>query len=345
MKKQIENKFEHIVRMIETIEQYNNYLNDNRYYEGYGCSNKQLSFNVKTHNAYLPTDAVEDYFTAQNITGERKEQILEEFDDARLEGISYHFIEDQQEGFRNDVTEWYKHPLYDWVDVKDISFYGRSGGHLCLGKMENFEIELSDTEVGNYPIWDWSKDAGSYWSFNKPIEELINAFKESFGVTSQKEVYKQLVEDSRRGDLKDYYDTAVKNQKKLEKLEKQIAEFKTNAKKYLIEFFHNEIDKFIENEYGIEIAIEKAETGDYSKIDGFKQITAESILTTQNAKVPTRDAIIALKAITTDHGTVGIKIGHFIVNRILVYPKDTYVKVGCHLFSLNQAKTAFSSLP
>lgn len=339
MKKQLEKKFEHIVRMIERIEQYNNYLNDNRYYEGHGCYNKQLSFDVKMHNAYFPTDVVEDYLTSQNITGDRREQILEEFDDKRLDGIYYHYIEDQQNGFRNDVTEWDEHPLHKWIDIKDVGFYGRGGGHLCLGRMESFELEIGDTEVGDYPVWNWSNNSGMYWSFNKPIEELINAFKEHFNVSSQKEVYKQLVEDSRRGDLKSYYDTAVENQAKLEKLEKQITEFKKNAKKYLLEFLYSEIENFIAEEYGIEMAIEQAEAGDYSKLDTIKDITDAYLITNRNAKVPLKEVRSVLKAILTGYDVVGRTIGHFTINSVDKRKHDTYVKVGCHLFSLSQTES------
>lgn len=344
MKKQIEKKFEHIVRMIERIEEYNAYLNDNKYYEGYGCFNRQLSFDVKIHNAWLSDTDVEDYIKPLNLSEDRRQLVLDEFNEERLNSLFQHWLSDNAEQFKEDVNQK-ESPYYHLIDHKDIGFYGRGGGHLCLGRMESFELEVGDTEVGNYPVWHYESKIGSYWSFNqKEVDEMIEDFKQSFGVTTMKEVYKQLVEDSRRGDLDNYYKKAVENQKLLEKLESDIKRFKKNASKYLKEFLQNEIENFIDGEFSVEMAIEKAEAGDYSQIDSFKEITSESILTNRNARVPTKDARIALTAITSGHGSVGIKIGNFILNRISVYPKDTYVKVGCHLFSLNQAKTAFSSL-
>jgi len=340
MKKQIEKQIEKTVKMIERIEEYNSFLNDNRYYER-GC-NAQLSFNVKMYNLSINTDEVEKHIDTLGITGERREQIIEEFNEGRLEGIYSHFLENQGTCFIEDV-EQKESPYYNFFNAKDIGFYGRSGGHLCLGDISSFELEIGDTEVNNYPIWDWSREAGSYWSFNKDISVLIEEFKQSFGVTTQREVYNQLKEDATKGDLKSYYDAAIKNQATIEMLETDISEFKKNANKYLLEELHYEIDNFIENEYGIEIAIEKAETGDYSQIDTIKEVTETDVLTNRNAKVPVLKAKTMLAAIIQGVDVIGQKIGGFTINKIEKREHDIYIKIGCHLFSLNKTRLTLTA--
>lgn len=338
MKKAIERRFKKIDQMIKRIEEYNEYLNDNKYYEGYGHFNCQLSFDVKLHSLWLSTSDVEEYIKPLNLTEEQVESVMKEFNEQRLEGIYYHFLEDCRQAFIDDLEECEENPLYGLVEARDISFYGRQGGHMCLGRLSEFELEIGDTEIGNFPIWEWTDKTGLYWSLNKDTDELITKFKEYFEVTTQKELYRELQEVITKGDLRDYYAKAIENQEQLERFEEYIKKYKADAKGHFKSHFENEINNFLEDEQGIDVAIRLAESGDYSRIDKIKEITEKDILTERNARVPLHQAKKVMQMILTGKNVIDMKIGHFVVNRVEKYTNDTYIKIGCHLFSLNQTR-------
>jgi hypothetical protein len=324
--------FSKLEGMLKKIEEYNAYLDENKYYEGYGRSNSQLSFNVKIHS-YISESNVEDYIKTLQLDEERTSEILEEFNDERLNGMFYHFLEDNQQSFIEDLDNK-ENPYYYLLNKKDIGFYGISGGHLCLGSIDNFTLEISDTEVGHYPIWQYDRTNGSYYTFNS--ETLIQDFKEHFGVTTQKEVYDAIQYDIKKGDIGSYYEKAIENKKLLEKLEIEIADFKENSNKYLIEHLNNEIDMFVESQFGIDMAIQKAEQGDYSNIDNIKTIENSYLVTNRNAKVPLNEVKNIIQLLMKGYDIQNKKIGAFTINKIVKKEKDTYIKIGCHLFSLNQ---------
>lgn len=332
MNKQLQKLFDKMQGMFERIDEYNAYLHDNRYYEGYGHGDKQLSFDVKLHSVYLDSSDVEGHIKTLELNEEDKQMVLDEFDDKRIGGMFDHFCVDNAESFKENIDQK-ESPYYLLLDSKKIGFYGRSGGHLCLGRISEFEIDF-DGETGHYPIWDWSRTDGAYWSFQK--ETLVQDFMEYYEVTNQKELMKCLRNDIGKGDLADYYKTAINNQKLLEQLEEEIKLFKQNAKKYLIEQLTSEVDEFIENEFGIEVAIEKAEKGDYSGLNTIVNIQNSYALTNLNAKVPLNAVKAVLKAMQHGKNVINQKIGAFTINRVVTRLNDTYVKIGCHLFSLNQ---------
>jgi len=99
MRKKLARKFEHIKKMLIRIDEYNEYLDDNKYYEGRG-SNPQLSFNVKVHAHVDGADVVEKYLDVHGITDhDRRRSVIEEFDDARLDGIFWHTLQQEREWF------------------------------------------------------------------------------------------------------------------------------------------------------------------------------------------------------------------------------------------------------
>lgn len=345
MKARIQKQIDKIVSMIKVIEGYNEYIESNDYCTGYGGSGRNLSFDVKLHNIWFKDGDIEDYLNELNLLpGKYRKRIIKEFDDARMEGICNHFIENSQEQFideagdRNSIGEDY-YGLKYLVDKEDMGFYGRGGGHLCLGDLNGFLLEIGDTELGNYPIWDYKSGEGTFYNFNKPIEELIASFKEYFHVTTQKDILLKLKEDSEdRSDLKSYYDRAIENQAIFEGLEQHIKEFKKNANECCHDSLYYEIDIFIENNFSQKMAIELAEAGDYSKLDSIKAITDTEVITSRNARVPVDKAKKLLRAVCMGLKVKGQKIGAYTVNKVKVKPNDTYIKIGCHLFSIKQTQ-------
>lgn len=339
MKKQIEKQIEKINSMIGRITEYNAYLNDNTYYANRGA--KQLSFDVKFY-AYLTETEVEKCIKGLRLSKKRTAQVMDEFNEDRLSGVYYHFISDNQELFTEDLDSK-DSPYYYMVNKKDVGFYGRQGGHLCLGDVSSFELNIDETEIGNWPAWEYEYFGKGESGLNWPedIDVTIAQLKEHFRVTTQKEVYRELRAEITKGDLAGFYNSAISNTETLENLEKQIKDFKANAQKYLEEMLQQEIDTFIQEEFGEEMAIKSAEAGDRSQLDSIKQITGAYVVTNRNAKVPTTSAIYLLNAIISGRKVTGMKIGSFMVNRVTKKRNDTYIKIGCHLFSLKDARQQF----
>ncbi len=338
MKARIKKQIDKIVSMIKVIEDYNEYIEDNKYYTRYGYSGGQLSFNVKLHNVLLGDGDIEDYLDKLNIQGKYRKKILKEFNEERTGGIWNHFFENAQESFKEDLTGWDECPWKDIVTPKEVGFYGRGGGHLCLGDIGEFLLEVGDTEFGNYPIWKYRPNWGSDWSVDKPIEKLITDFKEHFGFTTQAEVLAELKIDSEKGDIKGYYDKAVSNKAALEALEEYIKDFKENANDRFHEELYYEIDIFISDKFSQKMAIELAESGDYSKLDSIKTVNETEVITSRNAKVPADMARELLKAVCLGLNVKGQRVGAYTVNKVKVKPNDTYIKIGCHLFSIKQTQ-------
>lgn len=339
MKARIKKQIDKIVSMIKVIEGYNEYIEDNDYCTGYGGGVRNMSFDVKLHNVWIRDGDIEDYLDKLNIQGKYRKKVLKEFDDGRMNGIFDHFLENSQEQFIEEAigSEDY-YGLRYLVDKKDIGFYGRGGGHLCLGDINNFLIEIGDTELGNYPIWEWSDKMGTFYNFDKPIEPLIADFKKYFNVTTQSDVLFELKRDAMNGDLKSYYDRAIENQAIFLKLEEEITFFKNNANISAHDELHREIDFYIDCNYSQKIAIALAESGDYSKLDSIKTVTDTDVITNRNAKVPVDKARKLLKAVCMGLNVVGQKVGAYTVNKVKVKPNDTYIKIGCHLFSIKQTQ-------
>jgi len=334
MKKQIEKQFGKLQKMIERIEEYNEYIQDNKYYNYH---KSYLSFDVKLHNTYLCDDEVFDALKKlyPDMAEGEMQQVIEEFNDDRLTGIVYHFYDREQEDFKELLWMDETHPNKSFIKGWDIGFYGRGGGHLCLGDIDSFELDVFNTEVGEYPVSYYDHKYGMQWKFSD--DDLIQQFKEHFGVTTQKEVYLQLKKDIEGGNVWQMHQDAIDNQKTLEELEARIDDYKANARKYLIEQLEYEIENFVENEFDISSAIEMAEKGDRSKLQHINTVTEGEVITNMQAKVPTEKAKLLLEAIIKGDNVIGVKIGAYTVNRIEKRTNDTYVKIGCHILSLNEA--------
>jgi len=211
---------------------------------------------------------------------------------------------------------------------------------MCLGRIGEFEIELSDTGINQWPIYRYTYKEGYQWVFKEDVNEQIAEFMEELDFTNMKDLYKELVWATTKGDLKDCYDRAVKNQALLEQLEADIEAFKNGAKKMLTDAIEYEVRQFIDEEYGIDLAIEKAEAGDRACLDTILMVSTNYLRTSRNAVVPKVEALHMLEEIDKGTNIEGQHIGPYTVNRLVRKPDDIYVKIGCHLFSVAQTKEA-----
>jgi hypothetical protein len=332
MRKRIEKLLEKFQAKIQIINDYNQMLEDDyKYYTGYGRSCPQFAFNVKLHGAYFPTDCVEDYAKSLNLSEQDTALLLEEFSDSRLDGVYEHFIDQERDWVKDqgNLNEWFPdiHIL-----KREVNFYGRSGGWLCLGDLPLLEID--DTEVGNYPIWEWSNTYGFFIKWDSPT--IIDDLKDYHRVTNLKDLFTELKRDLNDGDFAHYADKAIKRTAQIRAFDAVIEEVKKDAKKNLLDFLHDEIDTFLADNLSIDAIIQSAEAGDFSRIDNVNHITDTELVTNRHAHVPIDAAQRMIEAIVAGHDITGKHIGSYVVNKVIAGINDTYVKVGCHVFALKK---------
>lgn len=306
MKNKIQKLLNKIPGFVNQIEEYNEYLNDNKY-------NGELSYNVKAYDGISEND-IEKLECFKVLNQNSKNRVLEEFSDDRLNDIYYHTI-DNQRGFFIDSIQ-----------------FGESPYSYLFDAISSFEVELNDTVLWNYPFYEWNG------GFNIPddINQCIQELKEHFGVTTQKEVYKLLKDDIIS--IQEYCKELERKLLSFAELETDIEGHKKYFKDCLIDQLEFEIEQFIDDEYSYEQGIELAEQGDYSLLDSILSTEDDMIKTNQKVSVPLKSAMLAIQAIEDGNDIIGQKISHYTIEAIDRRDKDTYVKIDCHLFSVNQTK-------
>lgn len=334
MKNKIQKLLDRLQVVITKIEEYNEYLYDNKYSDR---STSELSFNVKAYD-WINTDDLEDLDEFKALSEENKELVREEFDEERIEGVYNHVLEDKREWFRDDaVSRESYNGIFKHMNAKDISFMGRQGGHLCLGAISEWEAEISDIGLDGYPFYQYIRNEGCQWIPPTDIDIAIQELKEHFGVTTQNEVYKLLKADIVK-DFEPFVISLNKNMEQFLKLEEDIKEYKKNFKDDLLYNLTDEVQQFIENNFSYEDAILAAEQGDYTKLDSILKIEGDKIITNRNAVVSLKAAIETIKHIDEGKDVKSEKVSAYTINVVDRREKDTYVKIGCHLFSLSQTK-------
>jgi hypothetical protein len=324
MKNKIKKLLDKIQGFVNQIEEYNEYLNENSY-------NGELSYNVKAYD-WIGESDIRKLKCFDILNKNSRDRVLEEFNDDRLNDIYYHTIDNERENFIDSIT--YNVSPYSYLlDAKEISFQGRQGGHLCLGSISSFEAELNDVGLCDYPFYSWS----GVFSIPDDIDQCITELKEHFGVTTQKKVYDLLKVDIVK-EFEPYCKDLEKKLLSFAELETDIEGHKKFFKDTLIGQLEFEIEQFIDDEYSYEQSIELAEQGDYSQLDSILSIEKDMIKTNQKVQVPLKAAILAIQEIEKGTDVIGSKISHYTIEAIEKREKDTYVKIGCHLFSVNQTK-------
>lgn len=334
MKNAIQKLLDKISSIITKVEEYNGYLNDNRYSDR---STRYLSFNVKAYG-WLDTDDLEELEEFKALSEENKELVREEFDEDRLSGIWDHKIDDDRECFIDQAVngESYK-GIFKHMKAEDIYFMGRSGGHLCLGETSEWEMDLCETSLNYYPFYNWTRDNGMIWETPEDINECIKELKDYFEVTTQKEVYQLLKADVLK-EFEPFISDIDKNMEQFEQLEQDIKDYKETFEAELKEQLKYEVQQFIEDNFSYEDAILAAEQGDYSLLDSILKIEGDKIVTNRNAVVSLNAAIEVIKHIDEGKDVKSEKVSAYTINVVDRREKDTYVKIGCHLFSLSQTK-------
>lgn len=334
MKNAIKRLLDKISSIITKVEEYNEYLNDNRYSDR---STRYLSFNVKAYD-YIDKNDLEELDEFKALSQENKELVREEFDEERIEGVYNHVFEDKREWFRDDaISGGSYNGIFKHMNAIDISFMGRQGGHLCLGEVSEWEMELCETSLNYYPFYNWSRDHGMIWETPEDINECIKELKDYFEVTTQKEVYQLLKADVLK-EFEPFISDIDKNMEQFLKLEEDIKEYKKNFKDDLLYNLTDEVQQFIENNFSYEYAILAAEQGDYSLLNSILKIEGDKIITNLNAVVSLKAAIKTIKQIENGKDVKSGKVSAYTINVVDRREKDTYVKIGCHLFSLSQTK-------
>jgi len=333
MKKKIWKLFNKVDTIIAKVREYNDLVYDNRYSDR---MNPELSFNVKLYNIItINSDDIKKYLLSLDIAEDsaNMRNLLNEFDDDRLDGIYHHYLQDMAEMFREDVKQK-DHYLHDFINGNEINFYGRNGGHMCLGSLSSYHLEITETEFNQYPNYDFDrKDWDSYYRDpNKTIKEEIEMWKEHFGLRTQLEVYALLKNDIDNGDLGNYYQKAIDGIDTIEKLQDHLKEIKANQREYFDDFWKREIDAYRDENFSFHQKIEYAKNNNLSHLDFIERYNQTDAWTNRNAKVPYDSIKRMLWAINKEMNIVGKHIGPYVVNEVEKVGEMTFVKIGCHVF-------------
>lgn len=337
MKKAIQRLLDRLQVVVTKIDEYNEYLNDNSYNHRY--QPKELSFDVKSY-AGIDKDNLEELDRFKVLSDTNKELVLAEFDDDRMSDIWSHTIDDLRECHIEDLANGGAYGgIFKHMNREDISFQGRSGGHLCLGAITEWEAELNDIGLCDYPFYQYIRNEGCQWIHPDDIDTAIAELKEHFNVTTQKEVYKLLKADI----VKDFEPYIADLDKKMEQfliLEADIKQYKgeEHFKSSLLSNLEYEVERFIEDNFSYEYAVLSAEQGDYSLLDSVLKIEGDKVVTNRSAVVSLKAAIEVIKHIDEGKDVKSEKVSAYTINVVDRREKDTYVKIGCHLFSLRQTK-------
>ena len=304
-------QIQNICKKIDTInENIDDYTYSNRDFRG-----TQLSFNVKMYG----------WFNIESIikihSSKLQAQILQEFDDDRLYGIQNHFNSSEVEFFKEEINSG-TYGIY--FDSKDIYLAGRSGGNLVLGNIENFKVDYWDyipNEFQVYKNWETFLDLPSWADFIHSDYELKD--------------FKILLED-----LTDLLKKVEDIYFQIGRIEARINDIKNNYKSCLNDFLRDEIDFYLQDVIN---PIEEAENGNAIYLNTLK-IENNEIITNNKAKVLAKDAINVFNKYLLGYNIVNLKIGAFTVNDVIVKNKDTYIKIGCHIFAVSQLKKDLASI-
>jgi len=213
------------------------------------------------------------------------------------------------------------------LDVDNVWQYGRSGGWLSVAKVSDIEGFCEDTRNVYENLYD------AYVSDdNKTFNEVLMEY--AYYNETLNDVRKRLIANAEN-------DIEVYNRYKeaidwiLDYIENGRRAFKENLL-YQLSF---EIDSFIENEFSIDIQIEKFIAGNKEVLNFIKEVENDgTVVTNFNAKVRVKDALQFIEAIKNGVDVINQRIGAFTINKVMKVSELTFVKIGCHVFNLEDTE-------
>jgi hypothetical protein len=338
MKKQILATLKKMQAHLRTIEAYNELIEDNSYSSRH--SGSQFSFNVKLYD-WLDSDDVKAVCRKNNI--QFTEEIQDEFNSERLDGIWQHCTEMLYDQFKVDLThKSQESPFYGFIDPKDVFTAGRSGGHLILGNVSDFQIDINDLSNYNSPLFVYIGNWEDVFCLNHSvfnIDTFIDEMKEYCQCTNQKDLLFELKKISNSWEW--YAQKAIQDTELVNKLEAYIEAEKKDFKETLLHQLDFEICQYAEGLKTADSLKQDIENNDYSRLDKVVKVDNEELVTNQGARVKISHAKRILQALQTmlPECIEGMHIGTYTINSVTPCNNgDVLMKIGCHFLSLNQCK-------
>ena len=360
---------EQIFSLLERANEINSFdaSNDFDTREGYICGN------IKVYE-WLDRSDVEEHIKTLNLTEEEKENLLNEFDEDRLNSIYYHTCENEVSYFKdfvglcattnfNKVWRAFNTIKDNFCSIELKYYYNYIEGHenKTFKEFQKYFISKNEKDFQEYCIlsqfdtknvWQFGRSGG--WLSFAECNEVENFCEDEANMYYYLEsAYNEGNNKEFNEILKDYmyrYETKKDLIKRIEdailcfdeKIEavnwmlKHIEDEVKGFKENLLHQLGHEIEMYIDMEFqALEMTARKFEAGQTSSVNTIIEITKDRVKTNLGVTVPLDAAKQLYNAILKGANVIGQYIGPFKVNEVLKRNENTFVKIGCHVFHVN----------
>jgi hypothetical protein len=314
-----------------------------------------LVANIKMRN-WLRDSDIENAMFLAGVTQEKREEVEEEFDDERLQGIMEHCgqweIECFKEEFgsksqmeeRNGTYPYSKFAEAVWLidgESKDVWQFGRSGGWLSFAKKDILEFSYNEN--------DETICADEF------CDKLIDWENGEFNEEIERHLYRNIYKKNKQGGQKrvtlDTYRAKLELIGRLEMAAQDIRD-KVEACEVIVEWIKDCAKNFIvtcQEQLNHEVSEFWEEIKEEGTLIGIKsnasiRIEGDVIKTSLGASVPLEEAKRVFYSIefVGDFISIGKEVGKFKVENARRFGEDWLIKAGCHKLLLSQVKTIFN---
>lgn len=229
------------------------------------------------------------------------------------------FIKHLEKTYSEEYKEFY---FLQMLDSKNVWQFGRSGGWLSVAKCTDLENFCEDSVNMFYELKE---------SYYKDDNNQFNEVLKSFGYN-----YETLAQTRKRVLSEINSDIASFNEQKesIEWILGFIEKAKKGFKESLLHQLDFEINEFINDNLSIDNKIDSYLNGDAKSLNSIESFEDGIIKTNLGAKVTIEQAIKAIQDIKEGKTVLGQKVGLFTIEKVVIRDNKTFVKIGCHVFNL-----------
>jgi len=233
------------------------------------------------------------------------------------------FIKHLENTYIEEYKEFY---FLQKLDSKNVWQFGRSGGWLSVAKCSDLEGFCQDSANMLYDLKE-----SYYKDDNKEFNEVLK----SFGYSSE-----TLTQTRKRILSEINSDIAQFNEQKeaIDWIIGFIEKAKKGFKSILLEQLNFEINEFVNENLSIDGKIDSYLNGHENALNSIESIEDGKIKTNLGAKVTIEQAIRAIQDIKDGKSIIGQKVGSFTIEKVVTRNNKTFVKIGCHVFNLEDAE-------
>jgi hypothetical protein len=239
------------------------------------------------------------------------------------------FIQYLETTFTNEYKEFY---YLQMLDSKNVWQFGRSGGWLSIAESTDLENFCEDSANLFYQLKDFY-----YADDNKQFNEALKDY--SYSYENLEQTRKRLISETEN-------EINCWNEKKeaIDWIISYIEEAKKAFKDSLRSQLEFEIDNFINDNFSIDNKIDSYLNGETNILNSIALIEHDTIKTNLGAKVTFEQAIKAIEDIKAGLNVIGQKVGVFTIEKIVTKNNKTFVKIGCHVFNLEDIENQLTQL-